>query len=95
MHRAANQLFCSPAHRRAWDNRATVRGAKLFALIMVARATRNGSRGTPADRETGRRASSEANMLIQRWAEQDHAKKRMPWPIYLGRAYAAGRDPLT
>ena len=87
----AGQLFCTPAHRDAWNNRGTVRGRVLTPLAMVARITRDGTRG---DRVTGKRASSENAALIQRWRDEDAAAGRMPWPEYLRRRYAAGFDPL-
>lgn len=93
--RAANQLFCSPAHRDAWNTRATVRGKALTALAMVAHITRNGTRGDDAARETGRRAKSDAHQLIQRWRDEDRAAGRMGWPEYLARRYRTGFDPLT
>jgi hypothetical protein len=86
-----HQLFCSTPHRRAWNNRATTRGAVLAPLAIVARLTRDGTRG---DRDVGARASSERNALIQRWRDEDRAAGRMEWPEYLRLRYAAGFDPL-
>lgn len=88
------QLFCKTQHRRDWNNRATVRGAMLAPLSMVARITRNGTRGTPEEREVGKRASSNHNRLIQKWRDEDKVKKRMPWARYLILRYAAGFDPI-
>ena len=85
------QLFCTPQHRDAWNNRATVRGRVLTALSMVARITRDGSRG---DTATGKRAARDRNQLIQRWMEEDRTAGRMPWPDYLRLRYALGFDPL-
>lgn len=85
------QLFCTPAHRTAWNNRATVRGRVLTPLSMVARITRDGSRG---DQATGKRAARERNALIQRWMEEDRDAGRMTWPEYLRLRYAVGVDPL-
>ncbi len=85
------QLFCCTAHRDAWNNRATVRGRVLTALAMVARITRDGTRG---DAATGKRAARERNALIQRWRDEDIAAGRMAWPDYLRARYAAGFDPL-
>lgn len=87
----ARQLFCNPAHRRAWNNRATVRGAVLMPLAIVARLTRNGTRG---DAATGRRAARDHNALVQRYRDEDAAAGRMPWADYLRRRYAIGFDPL-
>ena len=85
------QLFCSPAHRDAWNNRYTVRGRVLTPLAIVARLTRDGTRG---DKQTGRRAAVEQAILIQRWRDDDRAAGRMEWPEYLRRRYAIGFDPL-
>lgn len=85
------QLFCSPAHRDAWNNRATVRGRVLTPLAMVERVTRGGSRG---DTDTGRRARQQKDALIQKWIEEDRAAGRMDWPTYLRLRYGIGFDPL-
>lgn len=85
------QLFCSPAHRDAWNNRATVRGRVLTPLAMVERVTRGGSRG---DTATGIRARQQKDQLIQRWIEEDRAAGRMDWPAYLRLRYGVGFDPL-
>lgn len=86
-----NQLFCSVAHRDNWNNRASVRGRVLTPLIMVARVTRFGGRG---DGDTGKRATRDANMLMQRWTEEDRAAGRMAQPEYLRRRYHVGFDPI-
>lgn len=85
------QLFCSAAHRDAWNNRATVRGRVLTPLAIVERVTRGGSRG---DTQTGKRARQQKDALIQRWIEEDRAAGRMTWPDYMARRYAIGFDPL-
>ncbi len=85
------QLFCTVEHRAAWNNRATVRGRVLTPLAIVARITRNGTRG---DRNTGATASHHANALIQRWRDEDRVAGRMSWSDYLARRYRAGFDPL-
>ena len=87
-----NQLLCSVAHRDSWNNRASVRGRVLTPLVMVARVTRFGGRG---DGETGKRATRDANMLMQRWTEEDRAAGRMAQPEYLRRRYNVGFDPLA
>ncbi len=91
-----NQLFCSTPHRDSWNNRAAVRGRVLTPLQMVARITRNGTRGSPAERATGRQASSQLNYLIARYRDEDAKAKppRMAWPAYLALRYASGFDPL-
>jgi hypothetical protein len=88
------QLFCTPRHRDRWNNRAAVRGRVLTPLQMVARITRNGTRGSPADRKAGRLASSQLAYLINRYRDEDAAAQRMPWPAYLTLRYASGFDPL-
>lgn len=85
--KVVNQLFCIPKHNEAWNNRATARGRVLTPLSMVARITRNGTRGTPEDREIGRKASSSHNALIQQYRNEDRAandgRGRMEWPQYM------------
>lgn len=88
------QLFCTPLHRDRWNSRAAVRGRVLTPLQMVARITRNGTRGSIADRETGKRASSQLNYLINRYRDEDAQAQRMPWPAYMALRYAVGFDPL-
>jgi hypothetical protein len=94
-----NQLFCCPAHNADWNNRATARGRKLTPLSIVARVTRNGTRGTPEAREAGRAASNAHNQLIQRYRDEDRAanqgKGRMEWPEYMARRIHLGFDPLS
>lgn len=87
-----NQLFCTVAHRDAWNNRASVRGRVLTPLAMVSRVTRFGGRG---DAHTGKRASHEAHTLMQRWIEEDREAGRMPQPEYLRRRYSIGFEPLA
>ena len=89
--RHPGQLFCTPAHGAAWNNRATVRGRVLTPLAIVARLTRNGTR---LDRETGSRAASDQHSLITRWRDEDAAAGRMSHTEYLARRYRAGFDPL-
>ncbi|QNQ09268.1 hypothetical protein H3Z74_21780 [Sphingomonas alpina] len=85
------QLFCTPEHRKDWNNRAAVRARVLMPFAMVARLTRNGTRG---DKATGRQATQHHNTLLRRWTDEDKAEGRMPWVEYLQRRYAAGFDPL-
>lgn len=89
--RHPGQLFCTPAHRDQWNNRAAVRGRVLTPLAIVTRATRGGSRG---DTDTGRKARQHHDRLIQRWIEEDRAAGRMDWPSYLRLRYGVGFDPL-
>lgn len=89
--RHPGQLFCKPAHRDQWNNRATVRGRVLTPLAIVTRATRGGSRG---DTETGRKARQHHDQLVQRWIVEDRAAGRMDWPAYLRLRYRVGFDPL-
>ena len=89
-----NQLFCTPAHNTAWNNRATARGRVLTPLSMVASITRNGTRGTPEAREAGRAAARNQHFLTQRWRDEDRKAGRMEWPEYLSRRIAIGFDPL-
>lgn len=93
--KVANQLFCCPAHNAAWNNRATARGRKLTTLSIVARITRNGTRGKPELREAGRRASNAHNALIRTYRDEDRAAGRMDWPEYMLRRLALGFDPLA
>jgi hypothetical protein len=92
--RQRQQLFCSVAHRDVFNARIAARGKILTPLAMVARVTRDGSRGAQAERGLGKRASAEASILMQRWRDEDRAANRMAWPEYLARRYAAGFDPL-
>ena len=89
-----NQLFCSAAHNTAWNNRATARGRVLTPLGMVARITRNGTRGTPEAREAGREASNAHNALIQRYRDEDRDAGRMDWADYTIRRFKLGFEPL-
>ena len=93
--KVVNQLFCCPAHNAAWNNRATARGRVLTPLALVARITRNGTRGSPEERRVGREASNHHNALVQRHRDEDRAAGRMPWAEYMIRRYRVGFDPLT
>lgn len=79
----ANQLFCTPQHNADWNNRATARGRVLTPWSMVARITRDGTRGSPEDRAVGKRAAAEARKLIQTYRDEDRAAGRMKWADYL------------
>ncbi|WP_232280323.1 hypothetical protein [Sphingomonas sp. PAMC 26605] len=92
--KVSNQLFCSPAHNADWNNRATKRGRVLTPLAMVARITRNGTRGTPEARAAGKRASSQYNALVQRYRDEDRKDERMEWAAFMILRYDHGFDPL-
>lgn len=92
--KVANQLFCCPEHKRAWNNRALTRGGVLTAYAIAAEITRNGSRGTPARREAGRHAARKKAQLIQRYRDEDRAAGRMEWPDYMILRIELGFDPL-
>ena len=62
---------------------AQVRGRQLMAVQMVARITRDGSRGTPEERALGKEAASRARMLQRRWKDEDAKACRMKWTDYL------------
>lgn len=84
------QLFCCQKHRRAWNNRAVVRGAVLAPLAIVARKTRNGTRG---DLTFGAKASQHADMFIRHWEAEDAAAGRMSQTQYVRLRYLNGYDP--
>jgi endogenous inhibitor of DNA gyrase (YacG/DUF329 family) len=85
-----HQIFCSTTHKRAYNNRWLTRGAVLAPLQAAGRYTRYGSRGDQAARETGRKASRDANSLLQRWLEEDRAAGRMPTVDYVALRYRHG-----
>ena len=85
------QLFCSPSHRAAFNNRMTVRGRVATPLLMAARYTRSGTRGGSA---FGRRASIDLDRLLARWRREDKCEGRMSAIDYMDRRYALGFDPL-
>jgi hypothetical protein len=80
-------IFCRTGHKRTYNNRWLTRGAVLAPIVGAARATRYGTRG---DKETGKRASSDANRLIQRWQEEDAAAGRMSAVDYMALRYRLG-----
>ena len=92
--RQANALFCCPAHKRAWNNRWTVRGSQLAQYAAVARITRDGSRGTPADRAIGKRAAAIHRRLIQRFRDEDRKAGRMPMPEFMAARLQHMDDPF-
>ncbi|NLS25741.1 hypothetical protein S2M10_07110 [Sphingomonas sp. S2M10] len=79
----ANQLFCTSQHNADWNNRATARGRVLTPFSIVARTTRNGTRGTPEARDIGKKATSRHNALIQQYRDEDRAAGRMEWAEYM------------
>lgn len=81
------QLFCCPKHKRAYNNRWLKRGAVLAPIFSAARVTRNGTRG---DRDTGSRASTDANRLVERWKEEDAAAGRLSVVDYMAARYRLG-----
>ena len=82
-------LFCGPAHRTAWHNRATVRGRVLTPLVMAEREMRGGTRG---DTETGKAARRMACALMQQWKEEDKAAGRMSQAQYVRLRLKLGFD---
>ena len=88
----ANQLFCSSQHNADWNNRATARGRVLTPFSIVARVTRDGTRGSPEDREIGRKASSRHRALIQEYRDEDRAAGRMEWAEYMKHRFRLGLD---
>jgi hypothetical protein len=91
--KVVNQLFCCPAHNAAWNNRATKRGRVLTPYSMVARITRDGSRGTPEQRAVGKEAASSHRRLIQRYRDEDRTAGRMEWADFMILRIALGFDP--
>lgn len=89
--RVLRQLFCCAEHKRDWHHRSTKRGAVLFSLEMAARETRDGTRG---DKDTGKRASWQGNLLKQQWRDEDRAAGRMSQVDYMRRRFALGFDAI-
>lgn len=85
------QLFCSPQHRDAWNNRWTTRGRTDMILAAVARYTRNGHRGGAL---FGQRASYAFDSHLARWRRDDALAGRMPLPAFIDLRYSLGFDPL-
>lgn len=76
----SRQLFCCPAHKKAFHNRATVRGCALAPIAMAARITRDGCQG---DTETGAEARRESRRLMDAWAREDREAGRMSMVDYV------------
>ena len=89
-----NQLFCSTACRTVFNRRCATRGRSLLPFAMVARITRDGTRGHAEAKSTGKRASGDANQLLQRWRDEDAGAGRMNWIDFLAARYRAGFEPL-
>jgi hypothetical protein len=85
--RQGHQLFCTPAHKRAYNKLWEKRGAVLAPLYAAARVTRYGTRG---DRATGAKARRDSDLLVQMWIEEDAAAGRMPVTDYVAARYRAG-----
>ena len=81
------QLFCCPAHKAAFHNRATVRGKALTPMAMAARITRDGCQG---DTVTGKRGRRESRQLIDQWAREDREAGRMDMVSYMRARLAIG-----
>lgn len=78
-------LFCSKAHRTAFQQRSRQRGRQLLIYAMADRLTRSGSAGDAEARETGKAARLVTQRLIAKWAAEDKAAGRMSAVAYLGR----------
>ncbi|WP_227698458.1 hypothetical protein [Sphingomonas hengshuiensis] len=89
-----NQLFCTPQHNAAWNNRATARGRVLTPLGMAARVTRNGTQGAPELREAGRVTRNAYNTLLRNYRDEDREAGRMPWAQYMLLRLKLGYEPL-
>jgi hypothetical protein len=78
--RHPRQMFCCEKHKRAWHNRAVVRGARLAPLVMAMRITRGGSRGNAQAGKDARRAMEK---LVGEFDREDRGAKRMRAPDYV------------
>lgn len=83
------QLFCKPMHKRAFESIMRTRGLQFLAVGIAQRETRNGTRG---DKETGRKANLEADMLRARWRAEDKKAGRMSTVAFLSLRYRHGYD---
>lgn len=88
------QLFCSTPHRRAWNNRWTVRGGRAMVLAAVARVTRNGSRCASDVAYNATRAGRDLDAMLRQWRADDASAGRMTWEQYNALRYRSGFDPL-
>lgn len=69
------QIFCSKAHKQAFERRVYARGVSLVPAAMAARITRGGSRGL--HQPAGRQARRDAERAIDTWHAEDKAAGRM------------------
>lgn len=83
------QIFCKPIHKKAWEARQRLRGLQFLSFGITARITRSGSRG---DKDTGKRASRDADFLIAQWRDEDKAADRMSQAEFLALRYRLGYD---
>jgi len=91
--RMAGTMFCCPAHRDTWKNRQTVRGRVDIPYAYAARITRDGTRGTDAQRATGKAAARIHRRLVQKWRDEDRAAGRMDIVEYMERHLAIVGEP--
>ena len=91
----AGKLFCTTAHRLAFQDRQKIRGRQLVPYAMADRLTRSGTAGSEEDRKIGKTARAVCQRLIARWAAEDKAankgRGRMSMVAYLSR-YAKHYD---
>lgn len=81
------QMFCTPAHQQAFNDRQRVRGRQLAPLAMAARITRGGSR---RDKPTGIKARQASQRLIERWVVEDREAGRMAMDDYIAQRLRMG-----
>ena len=72
----ARKLFCCAKCEIDYRNLLTVRGRQSMLLVMAARQTRDGTRGTPARKAAGLSAVRQLNALLQDWRDADRAAGR-------------------
>lgn len=70
-------MFCTRRCQNEHSNLMTVRGRKAMLLVMAARQTRDGTRGTPEGRAAGRKAFAELAALLQSHRNEDRVAGRM------------------
>lgn len=90
--RGKGKMFCSAACETEYRNLLTARGRKAMLLVMAARQTRDGTRGKPAQREAGRKASARLAALTQEWRDEDRAAGRADAIDIYTLRLALGRD---